>query len=261
MSIEDIIVKASFLGSHSDLFQVYKALVDTNLMADAEFWRIRQDELDIERISFRNRKGVPVQTPNRYALSTCLKEQLLESLPQLRNLVRLSNDEGKLWEEFFSSRTHGDGSKASPIFDPQVMRESEAGLGDAEYIMRKLKSLAASEYDRFEGFGNREGEYFEEPKITCTLMHEINLQSVQQVPPLGNLRDIQASHTDIVIPDLTKDLYDDEVKAEPSAEVKKELYLGPLYTVIPTDSIDSDPPNVLPLPSIPSDKLIIKCCR
>lgn len=227
--VEEIVIKASFLGSRPGLFQVYKALVDTRLMSDSEFWRIRPSELEMERTNFKNRKGAPVQNQTRYALSSNLREQLLAAVPHLKRL--LARDD--LWDEFFSSRTYGDASKPSPHFDASSSADFKELVLDAEYISRKLDTLVASENDRFEGFGNRESEYFEEPKITSTLMHEINLQSVQQVPPLGNLRTLQAApRAEIVIPDLTEDLYFENNAEDTSPDIipeKETFYTGPLY--------------------------------
>lgn len=263
--VESIVVKASFLGCHPTLFQVYKALVDTNLMTDAEFWRIRQNELEMERVNFKNRKGTQVQNQTRYALTAHLREQLLSALPHLKKL--LSRED--LWEEFFSSRTYGDASKLSSHFDHNngdVNNNREVVL-DAEYIARKLSSLVASENDRFEGFGNREGEYFEEPKITSALMHEINLQSVQQVPPLGNLRTLQAAtpRADIVIPDLTEDLYfENEMEISNLPEKETNLYTGPLWTTIDSKEFhdsklesDLDEGQLIPLTPFPSSQLLL----
>ena len=259
--MQTIVIKAAYLGAHPEVFQIYKALVDPGLMSDEEFWRIRLEALEIERVSFTNRKGITVLQANRYALSDYLREQLLTLVPLVSKHVkgRARGDEGKVWEEFFSSRTYGDGSKQSSLFDKATSPTSSSNsrdytnLMDAEYIMRKLNSLAASEGDRFEGFGNREEEYFEEPKITSTLMHEINLESVRQVPSSGNLNQQETAamqRRDIVIPDLTDDLYFDgqeDLKTADNKQQKKEIYRGPLSYPLEFPNSHIQPSMTLPV--------------
>lgn len=261
--VEDIIIKASYLGSHEELFYVYKALVDTGLMADAEFWRIRPDELEMERVSFRNRRGIIVQNQTRYALGAYLKEQLINAVPLLKKNVCASKEEAKVWEEFFSSKTFGDGTKTSSLFDPHSSPQADDDfMQEAEYIMHKLNTLAASENDRFEGFGNQEEEYFEEPKITCTLMHEINLSSVQQVPPLGNYKNIQAVHSEIIIPDLKEDFCEDYERANVveslATEVGQKIYKGPLCITLEDSKEPENIPPLNTLAPIPSTELILE---
>jgi hypothetical protein len=254
--MEDYLVKASLMGESPDLYQLNKGLVDTGMMSDTEFWRIRQDQLQFQKSRLETRKDYKFSIPWSFAVTNNLKDQIFEKFPQVKKVFdgrRVIEEE--FWNEFFRSQAYGDGSEPSKLFDKKgslVSRldstksaKSLEPISDAQYVISRLVDLTANEADHhFEGYGNQEREYFEdEVKLRTTLLQEISESSARLLPSQSSVRlptkrtnnnnDVKQS---IILQDLTEDLYFKDQEIEPASKTeKKPVAEGPISTPLVID--------------------------
>ena len=246
--MEDYLVKASLMGENPELYKLNKSLVDTDLMSDHEFWRIRQEQLQFQKSRLETRKDYKFAIPWSYAVTNNLKDQIFEQLPQVKKLFdnrKVSEEE--FWNEFFRSHTYGDESELSKLFDKRgaiasrfdsKSAKSVEPVSDAQYVISRLVNLAANEADHhFEGFGTKEREYFQdEVKLRTHLLQEISESSARLLPSQTSVKlpsmragigdDVRRS---IILQDLTEDIHFEGQEIEPVVEREmKPVGSGPV---------------------------------
>ena len=202
---------------------------------------------NFKKCRLETRKDYKFAIPWSFAVTNNLKDQIFDRLPQIKKLFDNKKvNEEEFWGEFFRSHTYGDESELSKLFDKKggiiasrfdasKSTKSVEPVSDAQYVISRLVDLTANEADHhFEGFGNREREYFQdEVKLRTHLLQEISESSARMLPsqtsvrlPTMKISNENEVRRSIILQDLTEDIYFEGQEIKPEIEQERKPVIG-----------------------------------